>query len=232
MSAKHETHSPMVIRLDLLHTNDQFQPRFDGLNEAHVQILTGSEVAEWPPLLVTSNDDGGFDVVDGNHRLAAARRLGIESLACIVDPEAGHPEAVAANLRHGLPLSIRERKEYARWLKHYYPDLSFREIGRQCGLNHETVARALTPPADADAEEPGENRQPRPDLIRKLVRQVTHAYQLGQGRTFFGLGSAGSPKPFSRAIADYAEEDQPNVAKALHAFGEACIQAATPYLSD
>jgi hypothetical protein len=233
MSDNSEPRSSILIRIDLLRSNDQYQPRLGGLNEAHVQILTGSDVAEWPPLLVTPNEEGGFDVIDGNHRLAAARLMAIENLQCVIDPEAGYPEAVAANLRHGLPLSIPERKQYARWLKHHYPELSFREIGRQCGLHHETVARTLAPPEDGDDAETGENRQfIRPDLIRKLVRQVERAYELGQGRTFFGLGSAGSPKPFSRAIADYHEEDQPKVAKALNAFGQACIQAAAPYLTE
>lgn len=216
------------IPLDRLRTDGAFQPRLDGLREQHVRLLLASDPATWPPLLVTPDTDGTFLVIDGAHRLETARRLGLVALPCRIDPMAGYPDAVAANLNHGLPLSLDDRKAFARWLAGTDPGLSYRELGRRSGLNHETVRRAL----EADESDGGENRQHRPDPIARLVSQVERIYYDGHGRTWVGFGKAGNPSPFRQALEAYAEEDRPVVARALAAFGYACTTAAAPYLDD
>lgn len=225
---------PQSIRLDRLRANEDYQPRETGIEERHVRLLEASEPSDWPPLLVTPNDLGGYDVVDGFHRLRAALRLGLECLPCVVDPLAGYPEGVEANLRHGLPLPVGDRKAYARWLHEQDPSLTYREIGRRTGLNHETVRRAIEGQDPDAAEAPaGENRQPvSADPIRQLVRQVDRAYRGGYGRAWLGAGSAGNPKPFRRALESYDDDSRPMVAKAMNAFGHACLAAAAPYLAD
>ncbi len=220
---------PVTIPLNQIRAYEGYQPRLDGLREGHVRLLMASDPATWPPLLVAPNGDGSCDVIDGNHRLEAATRLGLHSLPCIIDSGAGYPEAFAANLAHGLALSLADRKAFARWMAAEEPGLSYRELGRRSGLNHETVKRAL----EEDDADGGENRQSRqPDPIAKLVRLVEQTYRRGHGRTWLGLGSAGNPKPFRREIEAYAEEDQPEIARALDAFGRACVEAAHPFLAD
>ncbi len=224
--SNHTTHSVM-IPISHLWADGAYQPRH-GLTESHVRLLLTSDPATWPSLLVAPSEDGRFRVIDGFHRLEAATRLGLTTLPCIVDSTAGYPEGFAANLQHGLPLSIADRKAFACWLAEEEPGLSLRELGCRCGLNHETVKRALE-----EDERGGGNRHPtQPDPIAKLVRQVERTYRDGAGRTWLGFGKAGNPGAFRRSLEAYAEEDRPAVARAMLAFGHACVAAAQPYLVD
>jgi hypothetical protein len=220
---------PVTIPLAQLRPNPDLQPRDKGLDERHVRMLMASDPAVWPPLGATPNDEGGYDIFAGFHRFEAGRRLGLAALPCVVDPDAGYPDAVADNLAHGLPLSLPDRKTFARWLREQEPNLSYREIGRRCGLNHETVKRALAGKEETGTG--GEHHQGASDPIPRLVGQVVRAYDGGYGRTKFGLGRDGSPKPFRAAIDHYTEADRPAVARALDAFGRACVAAAAPFLS-
>ncbi len=217
-----ESHGIPVAQLQ---ADENYQPR-EALKEAHVKLLMASDPTTWPPLLVTPGQDGRYLIIDGFHRHEAATRLGIGALPCTVDPTAGYPEGFAANLHHGLPLTLAERKAFARWLHDAEPALSLRELGRRSGLNHETVKHAL----ETEEFEPNERVKTKPDPIRKLVRQVDRTYRSGEGRSVFGLGRSGNPKVFQREIECYASEDQPEVAQALLAFGHACVAAAQPFL--
>jgi ParB-like chromosome segregation protein Spo0J len=216
-----------TIPLASIVADEDYQPR-RALSEAHVRQLMASEPDAWPPVLVTPHD-GGYLLIDGFHRLEAATRLGRETLACTVEPGAGYPQAFAANMAHGLSLTIDERKDFVRWLADDEPGLSYRELGRRSGLNHETVKRALTEGGEPEPAAP----RPRttPDPIRKLVQSVVTAYDEGHGRTWLGLGRSGNPNAFRAEIGAYAEADQSDVARAVLAFGHACVEAAQPFLS-
>ncbi len=217
-----------VIPLEQIWADEAYQPR-DELKESHVRLLMASDPATWPPLLVAPTDDGGgYRVIDGFHRLEAASRLGLQTLPCIVDPAAGYFEGFAANLLHGLPLTLGERKGFVRYLHEEEPHLSLRELGRRAGLNHETVKRAL----DEDESGGGNRHTAQPDPIARLVRQVERTYRDGAGRTWLGFGKAGNRNVFRRALEAYAEEDRPAVARAMLAFGHACVAAAQPFLAD
>src|SRR5262249_3477547 len=104
---------PVMIPLAQLRPNPDLQPRDRGLDDRHVRLLIASDPATWPPLGVTPNDEGGYDIYAGFHRFEAGRQLGLAALPCVVDPDAGYPEAVADNLAHGLPLDLRDRKTFA-----------------------------------------------------------------------------------------------------------------------
>ena len=176
-----------MIPLDRLAPNLDYQPRALGLSAAHVRLLMESGADTFPPLLVTPNDAGGFDILDGFHRLEAARRLDMPALPCVVSGDGGYGEAVLANLRHGLPLAMDDRKDAARWWADRDPDLSFREIGRRCGLSDKTVKRAIESgddghrtggtsdarpyPATGDARLRRLPRRPRPNPVRSRRRR-------------------------------------------------------------
>jgi DNA-binding CsgD family transcriptional regulator len=213
----------VMMSLDRLIPEEQYQPRDAGLSEPHVRLLAESDPGTWPPLLISPDGDG-FVIIDGFHRREAAQRLGLAALPCVVVPGAGYPEAVAANLRHGLPLSLTDRKEAARWYAEQEPDLSYREIGRRVSLSDKTVKQAVESTSAASP-------QTQPDKIRKLVALVYRTYNDRHGRTFLGFGKAGNAAAFRRAIETFPEDEQADVARALDAFGSAIVAASQQYMS-
>lgn len=201
------------IPLTRIMLDPQYQPRAKGLSESHVRVLLESDPAMWTAAEVAPNDDGTFVIIDGAHRFEAAQRLKLATLPCIVREGAGYPQAVAANIRHGLPLSIADRKEAAQWWATTEPGLSFREIGRRVSLSDKTVRKAL---ASGGAESPQTRRAVDP-LDRWLL-------------TTARLDRRPSTRDVSREIADYDEADRSDIAKVYAAVGRALIEAATPYL--
>ena len=227
MTAAPTTTDLVTVPLDRLISDPDDQPRIAGLLESHIRLLMEGGADAWPPLLVRPNPDGAFSVIDGAHRLEAARRLNVAALPCLVSPEAGYGEAIAANLRHGLPLAIADRKEAARWWTEQDPNLSLREIGRRCGLSDKTAKKAIE--SGDSGSEPAP--RPAPDPIRRLVALAHDAYSGRHGRSRFGFGGDGNPRAFRQAIEAYDDDDRQAVARALSAFGAACVEASRPFIS-
>ena len=114
--------------------------RAGGLCEEQVERLTALGGA-WPPILVRRADR---QVIDGAHRVAAARRLGLARLeAELFDgrPEQAFIEFVRRNVTQGLVLSIAERKKAALRVLHDHPIWSDRRVAELCALSPKTVAR-------------------------------------------------------------------------------------------
>jgi hypothetical protein len=86
-------------------------------------------------------------VLDGNHRLAAYRALGVTQVRAVVadvdvdDPTDLYVVAARANMRHGLPLSRADLRVIIEALLMRMPDASDREIARRIGCSHVTVGR-------------------------------------------------------------------------------------------
>ena len=122
---------------------DQIRPgpflRSGGLNEAHVTAL--AEVsAGWPPVVVTEDNM----LVDGHHRLAAARVLEWDAIRAVVFKGSradAYVEAVRSNVSHGLPLTLSERQKAGRQILTLHPAWSDRRIAGSCGLSDKTVKR-------------------------------------------------------------------------------------------
>jgi ParB-like chromosome segregation protein Spo0J len=130
----HFTHS---VRLDALLPADS--PRLNGVDASHVQRLC-EIYAALPSILVHRPT---MRVIDGMHRMAAARQLGRD----VIDVQYfdGAEEeiflrSVAANIAHGLPLSGAERKAAAGRILASHPQLSDRAIASCAGLDAKTVA--------------------------------------------------------------------------------------------
>jgi ParB-like chromosome segregation protein Spo0J len=117
-----------------------YSPRQGALNEDHIARLAATPEA-WPPLVVQRST---MRVVDGNHRLAAARRLGLVALP-VAFLNAGDDdavlEAIRLNTHHGLPLTLTERREAARELLRLHPFWSDRSIAKAAGLSAGTVTQ-------------------------------------------------------------------------------------------
>src|SRR6266516_639835 len=89
------------LSLDALRVGPSF--REEGLDSGHVATLAELGGA-WPPIVVRRDDRS---VVDGQHRVAAARRLGLRRLQVTWfdgSAEDAFVEFVRCNVGHGLPL--------------------------------------------------------------------------------------------------------------------------------
>jgi ParB-like chromosome segregation protein Spo0J len=147
-----------------------------GVDSAHVAAL--AEVAEsWPPIVVNRSDRA---VVDGQHRVAAAKQLGLREVDVIwfdgSDIE-NHLEFVRRNVSHGLPLTLAERRAAARRFVSSCPELSDRGIASVCGLSPRTVRR-LREEAGAAAERTngtrrGQRRIGRDGRVRPIDPKAT-----------------------------------------------------------
>ncbi len=133
--------APALIPIGDVVVDDRLQPRQNGLADDHIGSLMETPEA-WPPIVLACIK-GYLYLVDGFHRHEAARRLGLKEIrASIFQPAEGADLvgiAFELNAKHGRPLTLRDRKANAERLLGRHPDLSDREIGRQCGLHHETV---------------------------------------------------------------------------------------------
>jgi hypothetical protein len=105
-----------------------------------------------PPILV---DRRTMQVIDGMHRLMAASLKGQET----VDVEFfdGSPAdafllAVEANVTHGLPLSLADRRAAAERIIALHPHMSDRGVGESAGLAARTVAVIRRRSADAGSQ--------------------------------------------------------------------------------
>jgi len=125
-----------------------------------VQAICQSDPATWPPITVAKDDDGYLWVLDGAHRVVAARKLGLKELRATVEPwpgdgsnEAAYLRSLELNLRHGFPISVEDRKEWARRLKRDHPDYPVSHIACIVGLAKSTVHNAFAQKRQANGNE-------------------------------------------------------------------------------
>lgn len=115
--------------------------RQSGTNSAHVQLLFDAATSsELPPILV---QEDGWRVIDGAHRLEAARLRGDHTIKArfldCTDSEA-LVLAMKANTSHGLPLAKADRLGGAKQVLTDHPDWSDRAIAGITGLSAKTIA--------------------------------------------------------------------------------------------
>lgn len=131
-----------ILLTDIVAESD-IQPRQDGLEETHVATLVDGGPDTWPPLVVVERN-GAYVLIDGHHRLAAARRLELADIACEIRPDVADADlravAFALNAAHGKPLTLADRRAEAERLLRISGNLSNNELARRCGLSDKTVA--------------------------------------------------------------------------------------------
>ena len=118
------------------------QPRLDGLDPEHVRTLEEAPES-WPPLVAVERD-GGYILIDGFHRLAAAQNLGLTSVLVklATAPADGDLRGLAfqLNSEHGKPLTLSDRRAEAERLLREDPTVSNLEVAERTGLSPTTVA--------------------------------------------------------------------------------------------
>jgi ParB-like chromosome segregation protein Spo0J len=114
-------------------------PRLSGENFEHARELAGSG-ADLPPILVHRDN---LKVIDGHHRVRAARLRGVDRIAAHYfdgDEQDAFVLAVQSNLTGGLPLTLAERTNAAARITGTHAHWSDRAIATATGLSHKTVA--------------------------------------------------------------------------------------------
>jgi hypothetical protein len=141
---------PVVeVPIDALRPADS--PRLDGLDPQHATALAevGSEL---PPILAHR---ATMRVIDGTHRVYAARLAGRQKIGVRFFDGGGDDAfllAVAANVAHGLPLTLAERKAAADRIIRSRPEMSDRLIAGVVGLAAKTVAAIRVQTTDLSAQ--------------------------------------------------------------------------------
>ncbi len=112
---------------------------------AHTRLLadSGDDV---PPILVHRP---GLKVIDGLHRMRAAVLNGRDTIEVRYfdgSEQDAFLLAVAANVKHGLPLDADERQDAARRIAALHPDWSNRAIAAVAGISPHRVARIRRAP--------------------------------------------------------------------------------------
>lgn len=113
-------------------------PRLAGENAEHIKLLAAT-TADVPPILVHRRT---MRVIDGAHRLQAARLRGDETIAVRFfdgDDAEAYLLGVDANIKHGLPLSQADREAAAERILALYPLWSDRAVAAAAGLSATTV---------------------------------------------------------------------------------------------
>ncbi|MEV0289149.1 ParB N-terminal domain-containing protein [Kribbella sp. NPDC050820] len=139
--------------LELAEITASDSPRLRGIDPDHVRLLAefGGEL---PPIVVHAET---HRVIDGEHRVEAARRRGDTTIAVLWfhgDEQVAFVLAVEANNSHGLPLSLADRRAAAVRIFTAFPQWSDRRLAAVCGLSASTVAHLRRRLQVADGPEP------------------------------------------------------------------------------
>ncbi|MFJ4689070.1 ParB N-terminal domain-containing protein [Streptomyces sp. NPDC091377] len=114
-------------------------PRIEGQDREHIIRLAETE-NQLPPIVVNKRT---MQVIDGVHRVFAAILRGEETIRAIFfdgSTEDAFLCAVQANMAHGLPLSLADRRAAAERIVVSHSQISDRAIARATGLGAKTVA--------------------------------------------------------------------------------------------
>jgi ParB-like chromosome segregation protein Spo0J len=126
-----------IIKIESLAPADS--PRLAGEIDEHAQRLAESE-SDLPPILVHRPT---MRIIDGTHRVKAMAYVGRDEIeAEFYDGplEDAFVLSVHANVRHGLPLSLADRRAAARRILNTHADWSDRAIAQLTGLSAKTIS--------------------------------------------------------------------------------------------
>jgi len=128
-----------IVDVDIRALSAEGSPRNGGENPDHVAALAELDIP-LPPIIVHRDS---MRVIDGLHRLRAAQLRGHSTIAVTFydGTEAdAFVLAVESNVRHGLPLSLPDRKRAAVRIIATHPQWSDRKIASVTGIAPATVA--------------------------------------------------------------------------------------------
>jgi ParB-like chromosome segregation protein Spo0J len=162
------------VEVDTLDQSDS--PRLDGVNMQHVRLLAQLDT-DLPPILVHRPS---MRVVDGMHRLRAARLAGRSTIAAQFfdgDEHEAFVLAVTTNIAHGLPLTLADREAAAARILAARPYTSNRSVAKIAGLAPKTlgaIRRRTAGAVEASVRIGGDGRVRRLDAAegRRIASEV------------------------------------------------------------
>lgn len=165
------------------------------INNEHLERFILSDPKSWPPIAVTKTDIG-YLIIDGYHRLEAARAKGLTSLKATSKTYRSENEVIEAtfraNLVHGLPASAQNRSNYAYWLHVTYPDMEQKEIAQRAGITQPAVSVAISRREAREREEApraqGEPVEINMDEAYGVVFKTFKSFERTTAKLFRSLG--------------------------------------------
>jgi hypothetical protein len=136
-----------ICEVELMRLRSGMSPRLGEQDLDHAHALA-YQFDKCPPILVERTT---MTVIDGVHRMLAARILGRRTIAVIFfdgTHEQALAEAVSSNIAHGKPLTLAEREHAAVAFLRLQIAWSDRRIASTCGLSDKTVGRLRKTTAD------------------------------------------------------------------------------------
>ncbi|MEU5896764.1 ParB/RepB/Spo0J family partition protein [Streptomyces venezuelae] len=155
-------------------------PRLSGESQEHIRSLAESEEM-LPPIIVHRST---MRIIDGMHRVRAAQLRGQKHIDIRLydgDQASCFVLAVRANVAHGLPLSLPDRKAAAARIIELRPEWSNRAIAEMSGLAAKTVAALRNCPTgeknqlDTRIGRDGRSRPVHPEDRRKKAAELLAA---------------------------------------------------------
>jgi len=129
------------IAVNRIEVDDGMSPR-QGIDLETVDQYALS-FTDLPPIVVFEVEPDSYLLADGFHRIRAAKKLELTEVLADVrqgDRNAAWEHAVLANLKHGRPLSRRERRNVVEALLKLHTERTNRWIAADAGVSHHTVA--------------------------------------------------------------------------------------------
>jgi len=127
-----------VVEVEIGSLSLSGSPRLAGERTEHIQVLAAAQ-NPLPPITVHRST---MRVIDGYHRLKAARLRGENTIAARFfdgDEAAAFVLAVQLNVHHGLPLALADRKRAAERIVVSHPQWSDRRVASVTGIAPGTV---------------------------------------------------------------------------------------------
>ncbi|XVV09967.1 ParB N-terminal domain-containing protein [Actinoplanes sp. CA-131856] len=162
---------PEIVWMPVAELRPADSPRRAGEDLGHIEMLASIE-DRLPPILVHR---GSMRVIDGMHRLRAAKLRGDERIeVCFFDgtDQEAFVLAVTANTTHGLPLSLSDRTLATERIIASQPSWSDRAIAAAAGLGARTVGNIRRRMQDEAGVEPVSARTGRDGRVRPVDNSV------------------------------------------------------------
>jgi hypothetical protein len=152
------TNKTVVLSINEIVVIDDFNIRANQLNQA--KIADYADIFDKLPNISVFDVDGKTYLVDGWHRLEAAKRLSKPGIHCQIVGQGTLVEAQdyadQANLNHGIMLTAEQRRQIAKRFLDRHSEWTAREVAKVMGVNHSTVVRWMNETDDSGANAPND----------------------------------------------------------------------------